>query len=373
MEFKFIKNLSKESADIYLYGEIGYDISAKEFVNELNYLSNSAQIPLINIRINSPGGSVIDGLGIFQAIRNSTSEVNTYIDGIAASMAGPIAMAGNKRYMVAHGTFMMHNVHPGGSVDHLPAEDRMKIEAAMQVMTDSLAMILSQNSGMELAEVKGLMDKETWLNATQALEMKLIDKIIDSTPKKRLAPNDLMAMANSIVKPKEITMKNVLKLLNLNENASEDAAVESVEALKEKVKNLETENGTLKTENEGFKTAKESAEAAKVEAEATNEVEAAITAGKLSADKKVELVASAKKDLTGFKNMIAAIPSVSKHVNLIEQLSKVKNVGGEDRSAWTIRDWDKKDPAGLRKIMNETPELYASMYDSYYRPDKVNN
>src|SRR3972149_5396231 len=91
---KYIQNVGKEEADIYLFDEIGNGgINGQDFANEIQML-NDFGVTLINVHINSPGGGIIEGYSIFAAIINSKAEVHTHIVGVAASMAGIIAMAG---------------------------------------------------------------------------------------------------------------------------------------------------------------------------------------------------------------------------------------------------------------------------------------
>jgi len=91
--------------DWYTGEQIG--VTDIAFVQELERLS--AQYPVINVRINSPGGEVFHGSAIVNAIRNCKSEVHTWIDGVAASMAGVIWMAGAKRHMAKNGMLMIHS------------------------------------------------------------------------------------------------------------------------------------------------------------------------------------------------------------------------------------------------------------------------
>ncbi|WP_432263881.1 Clp protease ClpP, partial [Escherichia coli] len=80
-------------ADIYIYDEIGFwGVTAKQFVSELNALGD---ITHINLHINSPGGDVFEGIAIFNALKNQGATITVYVDGVAASMASVIAMAGD--------------------------------------------------------------------------------------------------------------------------------------------------------------------------------------------------------------------------------------------------------------------------------------
>jgi ATP-dependent Clp endopeptidase proteolytic subunit ClpP len=374
MELKYIQNLSKDSADIYLYDEIGYGVNAQGFVNELNYLSNSLEIPVINVRINSPGGSVIDGMGIFAAIQNSKAEVNTYIDGIAASAAGFIAMAGKKRYMAAHALLMMHNVSGGYSDD---PEEQVRINNAINAMETSIATILSNNSGLSLEDVKLKMNQETWINANDALELKFVDSVFNNTPKKRMAKNELYDLVNSIVKPNINKMNKVLNYFNLDETATEEAVIEKIDAIKTESQNevdvLKAEKEALENELNVLKAEKTAKEEAEKEVLAVAEVENAINAGKFDAAKKEELVNTAKNDLEGFKNLVLSIKTAVAP-DITNLMNKGKSGKQDDnRETWNILDWQKKDPNGLKNIMDNEPETYKRLYNEHYRPDLKNN
>lgn len=376
MDLNYIKNLSNEVAEIHLYGEIGQQIQAQGFINELNYVINALQVKSVNVRINSPGGSVLDGLGIYAAITNAKVPVNTYNDGIAASISGLIFMGGKKRYMAKHAKLMIHDVAPANPDD----EQGKSAKQAMAALRDSIAIVLSDNSGMSKDEIIATMSGERWIGATEALELKFIDSIVDYTPKREMAKNELMAYVNKIVKPNKISMEKVLNFLNLDATATEEKVVESIEKIKTDSANeksaLEQKIIDLQNELDALKREKEAAEAAKVEADltasATAVVEEAINLGKFDAGKKVDLINTAKKDIEGFKNLVSSI--AAKPVSIANQIGKntPKN-DGEDRSAWTIRDWEKKDVKGLQEIMNNDPERYKALYNSFYRPDKANS
>ncbi|ENB8953032.1 Clp protease ClpP, partial [Escherichia coli] len=80
-------------ADIYIYDEIGFwGVTAKQFVSDMNALGD---ITHINLHINSPGGDVFEGIAIFNALKNHGAAITVYVDGVAASMASLIAMAGD--------------------------------------------------------------------------------------------------------------------------------------------------------------------------------------------------------------------------------------------------------------------------------------
>ncbi len=91
-------------ADIYIYDEIGFwGVTAKQFVSDMNALGD---ITHINLHINSPGGDVFEGIAIFSALKNHGAAITVYVDGVAASMASLIVMAGDTVIMPEN-AFMM--------------------------------------------------------------------------------------------------------------------------------------------------------------------------------------------------------------------------------------------------------------------------
>ena len=100
------KNQTEAMADLYLYGEVGgFGANASEFISALSGLKGAH----INLHIHSPGGSVFEGHAIFNALRSHPGGVTTFVDGIAASMASVIAMAGKPVKMASNGFLMIHN------------------------------------------------------------------------------------------------------------------------------------------------------------------------------------------------------------------------------------------------------------------------
>ena len=92
-------------SEIWLYEEVGFwGVGAKDFMAELNAIKS----PKIDMHINSPGGEVFDGIAIYNGIKNHAATVTTYIDGIAASIASVIALAGDTVTMAENAMFMMH-------------------------------------------------------------------------------------------------------------------------------------------------------------------------------------------------------------------------------------------------------------------------
>lgn len=99
-----------------MYGYIGLEeITSNAFVKELKSLEKIAS--KINLRINSGGGNIFEGITMFNAIRNSKAEIRAYVDGLAASMATVLALAPQKVYMSKAAMFMTHRANGFCSID----------------------------------------------------------------------------------------------------------------------------------------------------------------------------------------------------------------------------------------------------------------
>lgn len=162
------------TAEVFIYDEIGlWGIRAKDFIAELKALGD---VQAISMYINSPGGDVFDGLAIYNVMKRSTAKVTVYVDGIAASIASIIAMAGDEVVMPKN-TFMF--VHNPWSFAVGDAEDMRDVADSLEKMEGALLGVYRDKTGLEDDEIKALMDGDTMLTAVEAKEMGFADKIIE--------------------------------------------------------------------------------------------------------------------------------------------------------------------------------------------------
>jgi ATP-dependent Clp endopeptidase proteolytic subunit ClpP len=176
--------------EVLIYDEIGaYGVTAKGFLAELGALPDDATIDL---RLNSPGGSVFDAVAIYNALRRHLGEVTVWIDGIAASAASYIAMAGDTIVMPENAFLMIHD--PSGLVMGT-AEDMRSTAEALDKVKVSLIQGYATKSGKPDEEIAALMAAETWLDATEALDLGLIDRIAE--PVKLAASFDVARFRNA--------------------------------------------------------------------------------------------------------------------------------------------------------------------------------
>ena len=177
MKWYEIKNKS-DKAEIWIYEMIGEDfwsgggVTAKNFQKELSAIKASQ----IDLHINSPGGEVFDGIAIYNLIRQHPAKVTTYIDGLAASIASVIALAGDTIYMAENALMMIHN--PYGLVMGM-AEDMRKMADRLDIVRDSISKAYISKTDRPEDEINALMDAETWMSADDAMEFGFIDDITE--------------------------------------------------------------------------------------------------------------------------------------------------------------------------------------------------
>lgn len=175
--WNFIKN-SESTGDLQLYGEIanetwwGDEVTPRDFKNDLD---NMGDISTLNVYINSPGGDVFAGQAIHSMLKRHKAKVNVYVDGLAASIASVIAMAGDKVIMPKNSMMMVHNpwsIVAGNSADFRKmADDLDKIGKSIK------EAYLSKATELDVEMLKELMDDETWLTAQDCLDYGFADEI----------------------------------------------------------------------------------------------------------------------------------------------------------------------------------------------------
>lgn len=194
------------SAEIWLYDQIGQSfwgegISAKTFQKELSSLG---KVNTINLRINSPGGDVFDGLAIYNQLKAHPARVVVDVDGLAASIASVIAMAGDEIRMASNAMMMIHNPHGMAMGD---AREMARMSALLdQIKDGSLIDTYAHRTSQPRATLAEWMDDETWLSSEAAVQYGFADSItseqavaacFDALSKFRNVPAALKRAANA--------------------------------------------------------------------------------------------------------------------------------------------------------------------------------
>lgn len=359
MDLKYVKNQSNTEATMLLYNEIGNGIiDGARFAEEMYWLSKN--VPLINVRINSPGGSVFEGYSIYSAMREVKVPVDTYNDFIAASMAGIIAQQGRKRYAADNSIIMLHNPMGGG--------ESLKDKEILGILKNSLVEAYTARTGKDAKTISEIMDVETWIEARKVdgvsamLEMGLADKLFSSSVKNY----DTKAQVFNASKLYSISNKILTK--DSMENQELEKKVAELTAGFETIKNS---NEALKAENETLKASlKEKEDILKVAQDkaAVELIENAIKDGKVKSESKDKMVESAKASFDVVKNMLDGIPASTavRFTNVVGSRTEGNALTGE-RANWTIRDFEEKDPTALADLFKNDKEKYDELYNNYYK------
>ena len=167
-----------EDRIIFLTGEIDFQV-ANSVVAQLLYLETKDPSKDISIYINSPGGSVSDGLAIFDTMNYIKCDVNTICVGLAASMAAVLLSAGTKgkRYALTNSEVMIHQPLGGASGQ---ATDVVIVAEHIQKIKNKINKILADNSGQTLKKITADTERDFYMSASEALEYGIIDKVFVS-------------------------------------------------------------------------------------------------------------------------------------------------------------------------------------------------
>lgn len=164
-----IKNKSETDAEIVIYSPIGQSpwgdtLSAEDFVNILKGLDPKKNLA---VRINSPGGDVFDGMTIYNRLKQHKGKVTTYIDGLAASIASLIALAGDEIIMGEGALYMVHLPWTWAMGNR---KDMNEVVSRLEDVEESMISIYSRRTKLDRSEVRSMLEAETWMSADVAIE-----------------------------------------------------------------------------------------------------------------------------------------------------------------------------------------------------------
>lgn len=183
------------AAEISIYDVIGSDwggVGPKEFDEQLRKLGNVSRI---TVSINSPGGLAFDGLAIYNMLKRHKASVTVRVDGVAASAASIIAMAGDTIVMPANSFMMVHNPWSEVAGDGEYLREQADV---LDKLADSLAGVYAARSGQTQDAVKDMMKKTTWLTADEAVAKGFADKVEAAVKAAALACFDLKSRFQNV-------------------------------------------------------------------------------------------------------------------------------------------------------------------------------
>jgi ATP-dependent protease ClpP protease subunit len=240
MEIKYSKIVARDvkEAVVEIYGNIGEKVNGDYLASEINYLGKSAD--LITFRINSLGGSVIQGLSIIGAIVASPAKTVAIVEGVAGSMAGVIALSCKKVKMNDFARIMLHAPYmqdeKGNAATNLSKEDKASIKHMTGMLTDLLS-----RRGKSQDDISKILKTDSWYNAQDALKEGFVDEIIDTgvaANAAELSVEKLVAFASEEGRVQEgnkdflnsnIDMKKIAAKLGLPEASAEDAIIAAID------------------------------------------------------------------------------------------------------------------------------------------------
>lgn len=174
------KATAPKVGELLLYGDVGPSewgmIDGKSVADALKGLGD---VSVINLRIDSAGGGVFDGMAIYNQLKRHPATVNVTVDGLAASIASVIAMAGDTIQM-GEGTQMM--IHDASSFAWGNAGELRRTADLLDSISGDIAEIYARRSGRTSAEIRDLMTAETWFKAQEAVDAKLADQTVVGDP-----------------------------------------------------------------------------------------------------------------------------------------------------------------------------------------------
>jgi ATP-dependent protease ClpP protease subunit len=175
-----IRNQASGPTQLYIYDEIGYfGVTAMDLVRDLADVTGP-----LEVHLNSPGGEVDDGIAIYNTLMDRR-DVTVRVDGLAASIASVIAMAGNP-ILVARQASMM--VHDGHTMAIGNAQDLRDMATRLERASNNIAQIYSEHTGQPISYWRELMKAESWYTGQEIIDAGLADRFIDSGAGRPVTP-----------------------------------------------------------------------------------------------------------------------------------------------------------------------------------------
>jgi ATP-dependent Clp protease protease subunit len=177
----FQAKANNKVGEIFLYGDIGdffFDGITPTSVN--NALNDMKAVDELHVHINSPGGSVFDGIAIYNRLHQFKAKKIVHVDGLAASIASYIAMVAEDRRMPKNAMMMIHKAwtFTAGNADELE-ENARNLRLIDQTLLDTYVA----KTGMDAAELEKMLASETWMKAELALKHGFVNTIEDTDSK----------------------------------------------------------------------------------------------------------------------------------------------------------------------------------------------
>lgn len=370
-----LQNVANGSAEIQIYGYIGkweevdYPSFQKAFRDAL------AKNKELTIRIHSGGGSVYEGLAIYDLIRSSEAIVNVIVEGMAASMASVIALAGDTVQMTENAFFMMHAVT--GSVWG-NKNDLTNYVEQIENCEKRLQAIYKERTTADEKTIKNWFDsgQDHWLDADACLQLSICDEVVKPTKNKQIDNKTIInktpeqaweniAASFTGKTPKTAKTMNKATMLaafsayglagNITASSTDEDLKEHLENVLKKAKKADS----LQNELNAFK----QQEVDKVK----TKINQAVATGKIVGSEKAQWEQDAEDNPAMVERMLDKLPGKPNPNNSLNR--EKPQVDGDQhelfnaRETWTFSQWQDKDPEGLARIQGEAPEQFDELFN----------
>lgn len=349
---------------ILLYGDVGdgQKVESGRVVSEL--LELQARYRKIDVRINSKGGDVFSGIAIYNALKTSKADITIYVDGVAASIAGVIALCGKPLYMSPYAKLMLHSVS-GGTWGNASALRRMA--GVMEALQEDLARMIAARCGMEAEAVAARYfdEQDHWISAEEAVGMKLADGIYDMTAEDGNAPSsaeEAYQYFNNRLQErpqndKEMGLIDQMKKMPSFKDANDEQDI--IDMVRE-LENRATKADALERANKAYKEKMDAAEAKEVEAV----LDKAVADGRISKEQLPTFKALMASDRANTEALLAGMKP-SRQMRAAAYIDDTGNGGG-----MADKSWDELDKAGLLSELKAADKaLFVAKYKEKFGVD----
>lgn len=365
MKKKFLNILTGEGrATVLLYGDIGDGeaVESSRAVSEL--IGLEGQYDKIEVRINSRGGDVFSGMAIYNSLRQSTSDITIYIDGVAASIAAIIALCGKPLYMSPYAKLMLHSVS-GGTWGN--ASVLRQTADQMDALQENLANMIAGRCGMKAKEVqsKYFDEKDHWIDAKQAMQMKLVDGIYDmeTTEAAPETEEEIYHYFNNrlITSPKNQTDMALIDDIKAIPSFSDMGDASAIVAHIKQLENKATKVDALEKVNATYKAKLEDLEKKEVE----TFLNQAVSEGKISK----EQIPAMTKLMNSDRETTEALINSMKPSKAMRAKEFIDHGTGSG-SSFEDKSWDELDKSNqLWELKNSNKELFCAKYKEKFGVD----
>ena len=354
------------SVKVLLYGDIGFGdkVDSGRVVAEIMELA--AAYNRMEVHINSRGGDVFSGLAIYNALRECNADISIHVDGVAASIAGVVALCGKPLYMNRYSRLMIHRVSGGGWGN---AQDLRRQADLCEQLENDIATMIATKCGKTPEDIKAQYfdGVDHWINAGQAMDLGMIDGITgEEIASSQLTENSTTdSIYNYFTNRLELEAQNKENMALIDElkkrSAFANMATEQemlqhittlenqaakVPALEQRVKDQATEIANIKKSgHEAF-------------------LNQAVAEGRLT---KEQLPVFLNLMASDEANTRAAIEAMPKRTTKVENYLGGGNIGGAVTDLAKM-SWDEIDKAErLAELKEKYPELYQQKFNEKFK------